>query len=100
MARKVIYVIAGVVVVLILVAVLLPFVIDANRFRPEIESSLNTALNRKVDIANIRLTILSGGVTVENMTFSDDPASNTAPFRHAKLLSGDLELLTLILSRA
>jgi len=46
MARKLIYIIGGVVVVLLLVAVLLPFVIDANRFRPEIESSLNTALNR------------------------------------------------------
>jgi AsmA protein len=100
MARKVIYVIAGVVVVLILVAVLLPFVVDANRFRPEIESSLNTALNRKVDIGNIRLTILSGGVTVENITISDDPSFNTGPFLKAKSLSVNLELLPLIFSRA
>src|SRR5260370_1024135 len=100
MARKVIYVIAGVVVVLILVAVLLPFVIDANRFRPEIESSLNTALNRKVDIGNIRLTILSGGVTVENITISDDPSFHTGPFLRAKSLSVNLELLPLIFSRA
>ena len=62
MARKVIYIVGGVVVVLVLVAALLPFVIDANRFRPEIESSLNSALNRKVDIGNIRLSIFSGGV--------------------------------------
>ena len=61
MARKVIYIAGGIVVVLLLVVALLPFVIDANRFRPEIESSLNTALNRKVDIGNIRLSILSGG---------------------------------------
>jgi AsmA protein len=100
MARKVIYVVAGVVVVLILVAVLLPFVIDANRFRPEIESSLNTALNRKVDIGNIRLTILSGGVTVENITISDDPSFHTGPFLKAKSLSVNLELLPLIFSRA
>src|SRR5260370_14989185 len=100
MARKVIYVVGGVVVVLILVAVLLPFVIDANRFRPEIESSLNTALNRKVDIGNIRLTILSGGVTVENITISDDPSFHTGPFLKAKSLSVNLELLPLIFSRA
>ncbi len=79
MARKLIYIIGGVVVVLLLVAVLLPFVIDANRFRPEIESSLNTALNRKVDIGNIRLSILSGGVAVENISISDDPSYGPIP---------------------
>jgi AsmA protein len=100
MARKVIYIVAGVVVVLLIVAALLPFVIDANRFRPEIESSLNAALNRKVDIGNIRLSILSGGVTVENISISDDPAFNTGPFLKAKSLSVNLELLPLIFSRA
>lgn len=99
MARKVIYIVAGVVVVLILVAALLPFVIDANRFRPEIESSLNTALNRKVDIGNIRLSILSGGVTVENISISDDPSFNNGPFLKAKSLSVNLDLLPLIFSR-
>src|SRR5437660_11529776 len=98
MARKVIYIVAGVVVVLVLVAALLPFVIDANRFRPEIESSLNSALNRKVDIGNIRLSILSGGVTVENISISDDPSFNTGPFLKAKSLSVNLELLPLIFS--
>jgi len=100
MARKLIYIIGGVVVVLLLVAVLLPFVIDANRFRPEIESSLNTALNRKVDIGNIRLSILSGGVAIENISISDDPSFNTGPFLRAKSLSVNLELLPLIFSRA
>ena len=100
MARKVIYIVAGVIVVLLLVAALLPFVIDANRFRPEIESSLNTALNRKVDIGNIRLSILSGGVTVENISISDDPSFNTGPFLKARSLSVNLELLPLIFSRA
>ena len=100
MARKVIYIVAGVTVVLLLVAVLLPFVIDANRFRPEIESSLNTALNRKVDIGNIRLSILSGGVAVENISISDDPSFNSGPFLKAKSLSVNLDLLPLIFSRA
>jgi AsmA protein len=100
MARKIIYIVGGVVVVLLLVVILLPFVIDANRFRPEIESSLNSALNRKVDIGNIRLSILSGGVTVENVSISDDPSFNTGPFLKAKSLSVNLELLPLIFSRA
>src|ERR1700757_3344641 len=100
MARKIIYIAGGIVVVLLLMVILLPFVIDANRFRPEIESSLNSALNRKVDIGNIRLSILSGGVTVENVSISDDPSFGTQPFLKAKSLSVNLELLPLILSRA
>ena len=101
MKRRIFYIVGGVVVVLLLVVVLLPFVIDANRFRPEIESSLNSALNRKVDIGNIRLSILSGGVTVENVSISDDPSFNTGgPFLKAKSLSVNLELLPLIFSRA
>src|SRR4029077_14022658 len=100
MARKIIYIAGGIVVVLLLVVILLPFVIDANRFRPEIESSLNSALNRKVDIGNIRLSILSGGVTVENIAISDDPSFSTAPFLKAKSLSVNLELLPLIFSRS
>jgi AsmA protein len=100
MARKIIYIAGGIVVLLLLVVVLLPFVIDANRFRPEIESSLNSALNRKVDIGNIRLSILSGGVTVENVSISDDPSFGTEPFLKAKSLSVNLELFPLIFSRA
>jgi AsmA protein len=100
MARKLIYIIGGLLVALLLVALLLPFAIDANRFRPEIESALNSALNRKVDIGNIRLSILSGGVTVENIAISDDPSFNTAPFLKATSLSVNLELFPLIFSRA
>ena len=100
MARKVIYIVGGLLVALLLIAAVLPFVIDANRFRPEIESALNSALNRKVDIGNIRLSIFSGGVSVENISISDDPAFNKEPFLKAKSLSVNLELLPLIFSRA
>lgn len=100
MTRKILYIVGGVVVLLLLILALLPFVIDANRFRPEIESSLNSALNRKVEIGNIRLSILSGGVTVEDVSISDDPSFNTGPFLKAKSLSVNLDLLPLIFSRA
>jgi AsmA protein len=100
MARKVIYIVGGVILVLLLVVIALPFVIDANRFRPEIESSLNSALNRKVEIGNIRLSIFSGGVAVENISISDDPSFSTAAFLKAKSLSVNLDLLPLIFSRA
>ncbi|HLH06146.1 MAG TPA: AsmA family protein [Terriglobales bacterium] len=100
MARKLIYIVGGVVVALLIVVLVLPFVIDANRFRPEIESSLDTALNRKVEIGNIRLSILSGGITVENISISDDPAFNKGPFLKARSLNVNVDLMPLIFSRA
>ncbi len=52
---------------LLLVIILLPFVLDANQYRPRIESMLNAGLNRKVSIGNIRLSIFSGGVAIDNI---------------------------------
>jgi AsmA protein len=100
MARKVIYMVGGVVVVLLVLVLVLPLFIDANRFRPEIESSLDAALNRKVEVGNIRLSILSGGVTVENIAISDDPAFNKDPFLKAKSLDVHLDLMPLLFSHA
>ena len=58
--------IAGIVIAaLLLIAIALPFVIDANRFRPMLESRLSAALGREVRVGNLKLTILSGGVTAD-----------------------------------
>ena len=100
MARKIIYILGGLVALIILAIVLLPFVIDANKYRPEIESGMNTALNRKVAIGNIKLSILQGGVSVEDISIADDPAFGTEPFLKAKDLTVGVELMPLIMSRA
>ena len=50
MNRKWLYIAGAVVALLLLVAILLPFVLDANQYRPRIESMLNQGLNRKVSI--------------------------------------------------
>jgi AsmA protein len=100
MAKKLIYIAGGIVVLLLLVAAILPFVIDVNQYRPTIESMMNTALGRKVDIGNIRLSIFSGGVSVENLSITDDPAFSAAPFVKAKSVTIAVEMMPLIFSRA
>jgi AsmA protein len=97
--KKVLWIIGGVIAVLLLVIVLLPFVIDANQFRPKIESAMDTALNRKVEIGNIKLSIFSGGVSVENLSISDDPAFGREAFLKAKSLTVGVELMPLIFHR-
>jgi AsmA protein len=97
--RKAIYVVGGVIVLLVIAILVLPFVIDANQFRPKIESAMDSSLNRKVEIGNIKLSIFSGGVSVDGVTISDDPAFGREPFLKAKSVTVGVELMPLILHR-
>jgi AsmA protein len=100
MNRKWLYVAGAAVAVILLVIILLPFVLDANQYRPRIESMLNQGLNRKVSIGNIRLSILSGGVSIDNIAIADDPAFSSGMFLEAKSLNVGVELMPLIFSHA
>ncbi len=97
--KKALIIIGIVIVVLILIVVALPFVVDANRFKPTLETDLTTALGRKVQIGNIGLSILSGGVTVDNVVIADDPAFSNTPFLQAKQLTAGVALMPLIFSK-
>jgi AsmA protein len=88
----------GIIGVALIVILILPSIIDANRFRPKMESDLSLALNRKVSIGNVRLAILSGGVKVDDLSVADDPAFASEPFVHAKSLTVGVELRPLIFS--
>ncbi len=91
---------AGVVVAVLVVIVLaLPFLIDANAFRPRLESNLTGALGRAVKLGELKLELLSGGVTASDLSIEDDPAFGPSPFLRAKQLKVGVELATLIFSR-
>src|SRR5580658_651007 len=90
----------GIVVVLLLLAVLaLPFLVNPNRFRPMLESELSKALARDVKVGDLKLAILSGGVTAEDLSIADDPAYSREPFLHTKSLTLGVALWPLIFSR-
>lgn len=92
--------IVGIVIaVLIVIIVVLPFVIDANTFRPKLESELTDALGRQVKVGNLSLSLLSGGVTADNISIADDPHFSKSPFVQAKELKVGVEMLPLIFSR-
>jgi len=88
-----------VIVLLIIVALALPFLIDVNRFKPTLESNLSAALGRKVQIGNIQLALLSGAVKVDNLSIADDPAFSAAPFLQAKQLAAGVAVEPLIFSK-
>jgi len=88
-----------VIVLLIIVALAVPFLIDVNRFKPTLESNLSAALGRKVQIGNIQLALLSGAVKVDNLSIADDPAFSSAPFLQAKQLAAGVAVEPLIFSK-
>jgi AsmA protein len=92
--------IVGIVVAVILLAVIaLPFLVNVNSFRPKLESELSTALGRQVKVGNLSLSILSGSVSAEDLSISDDPAFSKTAFIQAKSLKVGVEVMPLILSK-
>ncbi len=99
MSRKVLYVIAGVIVLIIVVALALPFLIDANQFRPRVETEVSKALGRDVKIGNLSLSIFAGGVRADDLAIAEDPAFGSGSFLTAKSMDIGVEMLPLITSR-
>jgi len=89
--------IAFVVVVLVLLA--LPFLININSFRPQLEAKASAALGRKVKLGNLSLSILRGTLVADDIEVADDPAFSPSNFLVAKSLEIAVELKPLIFSR-
>ena len=87
------------VAVFLLILIALPFLVNVNSFRPKIESEASAALGRQVSVGSLSLSILSGGVRIEDIMVADDPAFGKSPFVTAKSLKVGVELIPLIFSK-
>lgn len=97
--KRVARVLGILVALLLVIALSLPFLIDANQFRPRLEAELTKALARDVKLADLKLSILSGGVTATGLSITDDPAFSRNNFLSAESLKVGVELQPLIFSR-
>jgi AsmA protein len=88
-----------VVAVLVLAAIALPFLINANQFRPLLESKLTQTLGRQVKLGDLKLSLLSGGITASNLSVADDPKYSSEPFLSAGSVTIGVDLQPLIFSR-
>src|SRR5512146_2692228 len=84
---------------LIVAAPALPFFVDADSFRPRIESELRQTLARPVQISRLKVSLLAGGVTAQNITVADDPAFSSKPFLRASSIDIGVDMRALIFSR-
>jgi AsmA protein len=74
-------------VALVVIAIaVVPFLINADTFRPRIEDQLSTALGRKVALGHLSFSLLRGSLVAENISITDDPTFSTSPFLQAKSL--------------
>jgi AsmA protein len=97
--KRVLKIAGAAVALLLLVLLALPFLIDANQFRPMLEAKLSAALGREVKVGNLKLALLSGGITADDLAIADDPAFSHTPFVQAKSLHVGVDLPALIFSR-
>lgn len=87
------------ILVIIVAAVIfsLPFLVDLNKYQDQYKPLLEEALNRKVQIQDIRLTIWPRiGARVAGFAVLDDPAFGTAPFTSLTSLDVGVKLMPLL----
>lgn len=96
---KALKIIGIIIAILIVLVIALPFFIDVNMFRPQIESELSSAMGRQVKVGNLKLSLWNGTVAADNLSISDDPAFSNKPFVQAKALDVGVDLMPLIFSK-
>lgn len=97
--KRTLKIVGIVIVVLIILVIAIPFFIDANTFKPKLESELTSTLGRKVTLGNLSLSLWSGSVAADNIAIADDPQFSNTPFVQAKSLKVGVEMIPLIFSR-
>jgi AsmA protein len=100
MGKKLLIAAAVLVGLIVVSAVGLALFLDANQFRPALAAKMGEAIGRRVEIGNLKISWLAGGVAAEDVVITDDPAFSKDPFITAKSVSMGVELMPLIFSRS
>jgi AsmA protein len=80
--KRILVILAALVAIVVVAAVAATFLVDPNHFRPMLETELTRALGREVKLGDLKLSILSGSVTANDLSIADDPAFSRKPFVH------------------
>ncbi len=84
-------------VLLVGVVLALPFLIDLNKYQDQYKPIIEDALNRKVQLQDIRLTIWPRiGARVAGFAVLDDPSFGTGPFASLASLDVGVKLMPLL----
>src|SRR3981081_1987110 len=81
------------------ISVAILFLVNAEQFRPLLETQLTTALGRQVKLGNLRLSLFTGNLLATDLSIADDPSYSNTSFIAAKQLRIGVEMKPLIFSR-
>jgi AsmA protein len=77
----------------------IPLFVDANTFRPMIESRITAALSRKVTLGTLSLSVMTGSLVANDFAIAEDPKFGQTPFFTAKRLRIGVQIKPLIFNR-
>src|SRR6202051_4827939 len=92
-------ILVAVAVLLLLAVLLVPLFVNANTFRPTLETQISAALGRKVTLGNLSFSVFSGSLVADNISIADDPAFGSKPFLQAQSLRIGVEVAPLLFHR-
>jgi AsmA protein len=81
---------------IVAIIIIVPFLVNADTFRPVVESRLSTALGRKVTLGHLGFSVLSGSLVAKDISISDDPTFSSSPFIGAKSFHIGVKVLPLL----
>ena len=86
--------VAGGFILLLLIAI--PFLLNADNYRPRIQAMLSDATGRQVTLGHLSFSLFSGSLVADQLSIADDPAFSQQPFIQAKQLHIGIEVGPLI----
>ena len=88
-----------VVVAVVVLAVGALLLVDANHFRPQIQTTLSQALGREVTLGKLHVSVWSGSFDADDIRIGDDPAFGKQAFVSAQSLELGVRLWPLLAHR-
>lgn len=94
--KRLLIVLAVIVIVIIAAAAGALLLVDANHFRPQIQTALSNAMGRPVTLGKLHVSVMSGSLDADNIAIGDDPKFGKQPFVSAKSFAVGVRLWPLI----
>jgi uncharacterized protein involved in outer membrane biogenesis len=99
MKRFLLITVAVLAVLAVAAALVLPRLLDPERYRPRVQQMLTDLTGRKVTVGPMRLHVFPvPGITAEGFTLGEDPAFGTEPFLSAGRIDARVRLMPLFSS--
>ena len=95
--RRIVITLGVLVVVAVLIVLVVPSLINVDRYRPQIETRLKEKLGREVKLGALKLHVIPLSVSIESITIAESPQfASTLPFAAATNVAASVQLFSLL----